>query len=100
MPNHALQWEAMRQARAAGCRVYDLWGIPDEVGAAVVSGGRAEDVPAGRGGLWGVWGFKRGFGGRVSRAIGAFDDVYRPARYRLGRGGGVLLRRWLAARGR
>ena len=32
MPNHALQWAAMRWARARGCTIYDLWGIPDEVG--------------------------------------------------------------------
>ena len=34
MPNHLLQWEAMRWAREAGCREYDLWGIPDEAGRA------------------------------------------------------------------
>jgi peptidoglycan pentaglycine glycine transferase (the first glycine) len=30
MPNHLLQWEAIRWARAQGCRVYDFWGAPDE----------------------------------------------------------------------
>ena len=29
MPNHLLQWEAMRWAKALDCEAYDLWGIPD-----------------------------------------------------------------------
>jgi lipid II:glycine glycyltransferase (peptidoglycan interpeptide bridge formation enzyme) len=29
MPNHALQWEAMKRARMRGCTTYDLWGAPD-----------------------------------------------------------------------
>lgn len=81
MPNHLLQWEAMRRARAAGCRWYDLWGVPDELGEAAVRGVDPADVPTGSGGLWGVWGFKRGFGGQVVRYVGAWDDVYRPVRY-------------------
>ena len=32
MPNHALQWAAICWAKERGCQVYDLWGIPDEVG--------------------------------------------------------------------
>jgi lipid II:glycine glycyltransferase (peptidoglycan interpeptide bridge formation enzyme) len=31
MPNHLLQWEAMKWAQAQGCTTYDLWGVPDEV---------------------------------------------------------------------
>jgi lipid II:glycine glycyltransferase (peptidoglycan interpeptide bridge formation enzyme) len=34
-------------------------------------------------GLWGVYRFKRGFGGRLVRTIGAWDLVYAPLRYRL-----------------
>ena len=30
MPNHLLQWEAIRLAKARGCRIYDLWGAPDQ----------------------------------------------------------------------
>ncbi len=70
MPNHRLQWEAMRWARARGCRIYDLWGVPDEV---------ADDpdapIPEPATGLWGVWRFKRGFGGRVVRYLGAWDGL-------------------------
>src|SRR5262249_9120133 len=28
MPTYAVQWAAMRASAAAGCRDYDLWGIP------------------------------------------------------------------------
>ncbi len=71
MPNHALQWAAMRWARERGCTVYDLWGIPDEVGADPAA--YAEPESWGEGGLWGVYRFKQGFGGRVVRYIGAWD---------------------------
>lgn len=84
MPNHLLQWEAIRRATAEGCRCYDFWGIPDVIGQAVVAGAQPEDVPLGSGDLWGVWGFKRGFGGEVWRAVGAWDEVRAPLRYWLG----------------
>lgn len=80
MPNHLLQWEAMLWARRQGCHTYDLWGIPDEVGANLEAwAGRTPDRS---GGLWGVFRFKQGFGGRVVRTVGAWDRVYRPALYR------------------
>lgn len=84
MPNHLLQWEAMRRARAAGLARYDFWGIPDAVGDAWATGGDPDAVPIGQGGLWGVWGFKRGFGGEVWRAVGAWDLVRAPVRYWIG----------------
>jgi len=71
MPNHALQWAAIKWARARGCTVYDLWGIPDEVGANPAA--YAEPESWGEGGLWGVYRFKQGFGGRVVRYTGAWD---------------------------
>lgn len=83
MPNHALQWHAIRAARRAGCLRYDFWGIPDPIGRRVAAGGAPEDEPEGEGGLWGVWRFKRGFGGRVERAVGAWDLVLSPMRYAL-----------------
>lgn len=65
MPNHLLQWEAMRWARSEGCTVYDLWGAPDVL---------SEDDP-----LWGVYRFKEGLGGQFVRHIGAYDyPVSRP----------------------
>ncbi len=71
MPNHALQWAAMRWARARGCTLYDLWGIPDEVGAHPDA--YAEPESWGEGGLWGVYRFKQGFGGQIVRYTGAWD---------------------------
>ena len=61
MPNHLLQWEAMRWSRAQGCAVYDMWGAPDVL---------VESDP-----MWGVYRFKQGFGGRFVQHIGAWDYV-------------------------
>ena len=88
MPNYLLQWEAMQWARAQGCRTYDLWGVPDEDEETL----EAHFLER-RDGLWGVYRFKRGFGGRVVRYLGAWDYVYRPALY-------WMYRRTLAWRGR
>jgi len=71
MPSYLLQWEAMRWARSHGCRLYDLWGVPDatedELEASFTQ--RSD-------GLWGVYRFKRGFGGQLVRALGPWDRVY------------------------
>lgn len=71
MPAYLLQWEAMRWARARGCTQYDLWGVPDEDEETLEAGiaDRSE-------GLWGVYRFKRGFGGRLIRWAGAYDRVF------------------------
>jgi peptidoglycan pentaglycine glycine transferase (the first glycine) len=71
MAPYLLQWEAMRWARARGCELYDLWGIPDADEAVLES-----QFETRRDGLWGVYRFKRGFGGRVWRSAGAWDRVY------------------------
>jgi len=73
MPSHLLQWQAMRWARDAGCTGYDLWGVPDEVG--LNPDAQIPDPPAG---MWGVWRFKRGFGGQILRYAGAWDKSYYP----------------------
>ncbi len=78
MPAYSLQWEAIRWARAQGCHEYDLWGIPDESPAALEAGFLDR-----RDGLWGVYRFKRGFGGQITRAAGPWDRVYNPVLYRL-----------------
>lgn len=77
MPNYLLQWEAMRWAKGRGCNEYDLWGVPDEDEPALEAG--FEDRSDG---LWGVYRFKRGFGGELRRAAQAVDRVYRPVLYR------------------
>jgi lipid II:glycine glycyltransferase (peptidoglycan interpeptide bridge formation enzyme) len=78
MPNYQLQWEAMRWAKVQGCRAYDLWGIPDEDEATLEA-----QFPERANGLWGVYRFKRGFGGRIHRYLGAYDYVYSPLWYKL-----------------
>lgn len=70
MPNHALQWAAIQQAKADGCHWYDFWGIPPEV----PEDGEVQEL--GTGGLWGVFRFKHGFGGKIVKYPGAFDYVY------------------------
>jgi lipid II:glycine glycyltransferase (peptidoglycan interpeptide bridge formation enzyme) len=78
MPTYLLQWEAMLWARKRGCRAYDLWGVPDEEEATLEA-----EFTERNDGLWGVYRFKRGFGGRLVRSVGAWDLVYAPLRYRL-----------------
>ncbi len=73
MPTYLLQWEAMRWAKARGCTSYDLWGIPD------ADEKNLEDQFTRRSdGLWGVYRFKRGFGGQIVRSMGAWDLPYSP----------------------
>jgi peptidoglycan pentaglycine glycine transferase (the first glycine) len=76
MATYGIQWEAIQWARAKGARYYDMWGIPDE----------NEDTLEGEfkdrnDGLWGVYGFKRGWGGEVVRSTGAWDKIYNPLIY-------------------
>lgn len=78
MPNYLLQWEAMRWAKARGCQEYDLWGVPDFDEQMLEANFEKQQT-----GLWGVYRFKRGFGGEVKRAAQAMDRVYRPWLYRL-----------------
>ncbi|MEJ5225780.1 MAG: peptidoglycan bridge formation glycyltransferase FemA/FemB family protein [Anaerolineales bacterium] len=77
MPTYLLQWEAMRWARARGAEEYDLWGVPDADEETLEA-----QFETRRDGLWGVYRFKRGFGGQVRRAVQALDRVYHPALYR------------------
>jgi peptidoglycan pentaglycine glycine transferase (the first glycine) len=76
MPTYLLQWEAMRWAKARGCEEYDLWGVPDEDEATLET-----NFESRHDGLWGVYRFKRGFGGELKRAVQAMDRVYNPLLY-------------------
>ena len=67
MPNYALQWEAIKWAKAQGYQVYDMWGAPDALA----------ETDA----LWGVFQFKRGFRGTFTRHIGAWDFAAHPLLY-------------------
>ena len=77
MPAYLLQWEAMKWAKARGCEEYDLWGVPDEEEATLEA-----NFETRHDGLWGVYRFKRGFGGQLKRAMQAMDRVYNPLLYR------------------
>jgi peptidoglycan pentaglycine glycine transferase (the first glycine) len=78
MPTYLLQWEAMRWAKSRGCEEYDLWGVPDEDETKLEA-----DFESRHDGLWGVYRFKRGFGGEIKRALQTVDRVYNPWLYRL-----------------
>lgn len=67
MPNHLLQWEAIRWAKSQEAAVYDFWGAPNEF----------IETDS----MWGVWRFKQGFNGEVVRHIGAWDYPARPFWY-------------------
>jgi lipid II:glycine glycyltransferase (peptidoglycan interpeptide bridge formation enzyme) len=78
MAPYLLQWTAMRWAKSQGCTRYDLWGIPDADPAILEA-----EFEQRHDGLWGVYRFKRGFGGQWLQSVGAFDYVYYPLLYRL-----------------
>lgn len=78
MPTYLLQWEAMRWARDSGCMEYDLWGVPDESEATL-----EREFVERRDGLWGVYRFKRGFGGELRRASGPWQRVYKLPLYKI-----------------
>jgi lipid II:glycine glycyltransferase (peptidoglycan interpeptide bridge formation enzyme) len=78
MPNHALQWHAIRAARSAGCRTYDMFGIPASADPGDPMAGLLQ--------------FKTGFGGAVINRYGCYDAVLRPAVY-AAFGGAERLRR-------
>lgn len=69
MPGYLLQWEAIKRAKAKGCRIYDLWGAPDVFGESDT--------------MWGVFRFKQGLGGKVVRTLGAWDYAPNPFWYKL-----------------
>ncbi len=78
MPNHLLQWSAMKLAAENGCSEYDLWGIPDEDEATLEAQFQEQQDD-----LWPVYRFKRGFGGAVRRTLGTYDYPYLLPLYRL-----------------
>lgn len=76
MPTYLVQWEAMLWAQSQGCKTYDLWGVPDaDRDQLEVEFTQRND------GLWGVYRFKRGFGGDLKKSFGAWDRVYNPLLY-------------------
>jgi peptidoglycan pentaglycine glycine transferase (the first glycine) len=77
MASYGVQWRAIQWARARGCRTYDMWGIPDADEETLEAQFQERSD-----GLWGVYGFKRGWGGAVVRSAGAWDKVYNPLVYK------------------
>ena len=69
MAPYALQWRAMRDAKAFGCTEYDLFGIPPN---------EKDDHP-----MAGLYRFKTGFGGRIMHRPGSWDYPYKRALYAL-----------------
>lgn len=61
MPNYLMQWEMIRWAVEKGCRIYDFRGV---------SGDLSPDNP-----LYGLYRFKKGFGGDFVEFIGEYDYV-------------------------
>jgi lipid II:glycine glycyltransferase (peptidoglycan interpeptide bridge formation enzyme) len=86
-PTYLIQLEAMRWAARQGCQEYDLYGIPDFDEETLEA-----QFTERRDGLWGVYGYKRKFGGKILRTPGAYEKVYIPALY-------GLYQLWLSRRG-
>jgi peptidoglycan pentaglycine glycine transferase (the first glycine) len=76
MASFGVQWAAVQWARAEGAAVYDMYGVPDYPPDVLESQFEARGD-----GLWGVYRFKRGWGGRIIRTVGAWDRVYLPPIY-------------------
>lgn len=60
MPNHLLQWTAMKDAKAYGSKYYDMYGMPPE--------GKDEHHP-----MHGLYMFKANFGGKNIHRVGSWD---------------------------
>lgn len=67
MPNYLLQWNMIQWAVENHCRVYDFRGV---------SGDLSEDNPH-----YGLYRFKKGFGGEFTEFLGEYDYVLKKASY-------------------
>jgi lipid II:glycine glycyltransferase (peptidoglycan interpeptide bridge formation enzyme) len=67
MPNYLLQWEMIKWAIKNHCDIYDFRGV---------SGDLDESNP-----LYGLYKFKKGFGGELTEFIGDLDYVFKPFVY-------------------
>lgn len=81
---HLILWAAMRIALAEGASELDLGGVD-------VAGARG--IPSERDPMWGLYEFKRAFGGEWIELTGAHERVIRPRRYATGRTIAALARR-------
>jgi lipid II:glycine glycyltransferase (peptidoglycan interpeptide bridge formation enzyme) len=69
MPAYALQWAAIRAAKASGCGDYDFYGIPPT------------DDPGHP--MSGLYRFKTGFGGIILHKAGSWDYPFHAPLYRI-----------------
>jgi lipid II:glycine glycyltransferase (peptidoglycan interpeptide bridge formation enzyme) len=76
MAPYALQWKAMQDAKAFGCTVYDLFGIPPD---------ESPEHP-----MAGLYRFKTGFGGAIVRRPGSWDYPYKPVLHALFKNAEIL----------
>lgn len=67
MPTYALQWEAIRTAKACACTEYDLFGVAP----------RPEPSHP----MYGLYKFKQGFGGEMFHQLGCWDYPLNENRY-------------------
>ncbi|WP_458862419.1 lipid II:glycine glycyltransferase FemX [Acidaminobacterium chupaoyuni] len=65
MPNYLLQWSMIRWALETGSEIYDFRGV---------SGDLTPENP-----LYGLYLFKKGFGGKLTEFCGEFEYLYKPA---------------------
>ncbi|MDY5123912.1 MAG: peptidoglycan bridge formation glycyltransferase FemA/FemB family protein [Treponema sp.] len=65
MPNHLLQWTAIKDAKTYGSQYYDMYGMPPE--------GKDEHHP-----MHGLYMFKANFGGKLIHRTGSWDVPLKP----------------------
>jgi lipid II:glycine glycyltransferase (peptidoglycan interpeptide bridge formation enzyme) len=70
-PNQLLHWTAMEWAHDRGCTTYDLFGVPDRDADTLEA-----EYSRQTSGMWNLYRFKRGFGGRLHRHLGTFDCAF------------------------
>ncbi len=76
MPNYLLQWSMMQWAIENNCRVYDFRGV---------SGDISEDNPH-----YGLYRFKKGFGGDFTEFVGEYDYVQNKLMYFIAEKGSLV----------
>ena len=64
MPAYLLQWNAIRDAKNYGCKIYDFYGIPP-----------TDDKNHS---MYGLYRFKTGFGGSIIHRVGSIDMSFSP----------------------
>ena len=82
MPNYLLQWNMIQWAIENNCRVYDFRGV---------SGDLSEDNPH-----YGLYRFKKGFGGDFTEFVGEYDFVQNKLSYFIAEKGSSVYRSLMA----